>query len=406
MTNFKKQIFAAITSVALLANVTGSAFAATTSVEISGNGRDSVNDATVSNSSTTSVVQNNIADVNNNIQVNSNTGGNRANDNSGEVYVRSGDAVTDVTVVNDLNRNTARLDCCTTGGTNVKIGGNLRDSDNSVTLSQDNSKNAFQTNVASVTNNVDVDAKTGNNHANDNLGGSVDVRSGATETVIGLFTKANDNKLLVGGGNSAGAGDVSALVMGNGRNSTNDIDLSMTRDLNVLQSNYAVVTNSVDVDAVTGKNHANDNSGEVMIRSGHALTGVLVDNMVNFNAAAVDCGCLLGNVSAKISDNLRDSENDITLTLDDSREVFQTNLSDLNNDLYVDGKTGNNHANDNLSGDTDPAIHSGHAISEFEVRNTGNTNTFGTSFAMPGTGSQVNLTWNWASMMAAFGMSM
>lgn len=206
---------------------------------------------------------------------------------------------------------------------------------------------------------------------------------------------------------SAFAATTTLEVSGNGRNSTSDVTLNNNSTTSVVQNNVASVDNTIKVNSNTGGNKANDNSGDVMIRSGEATTLVGIDNSVNFNVAALDCGCLLGDVHSKIANNLRDSDNAITASLDDSKAVFQTNVSDLHNNADVDAKTGDNKANDNLGGIyVDPYLKSGDATSVFDVKNAGNENTYGTSFVMPGTGSHVELSWNWASMMAYFGMSM
>ena len=287
MTNLKKQIFSAMTAGALLLNVATPALAGTT-LEISGNGSDSDNTVDVSTSNNTAVVQNNEAHVNNNIKVESNTGENTADDNTGgDVEIETGDADTEVNVSNSLNSNQASVDCCNEGDTEVKISGNGSDSDNEIDLNLDNSTVVTQENDAKIGNEVDVDSDTGDNSADDNTG------------------------------------------------------------------------------------------GDVVIETGDADAEVNIDNMVNFNAADVDCGCVL-DLTAKIAGNGTESDNKIKADVEGGSEVFQDNAICLDNSGDVDADTGDNDAEDNTgSVDSDPSITTGDADTNVSVENSGNANSYG-----------------------------
>ncbi len=76
MTNTKKRIASVAASVAMLLNLTAPVLGST--IVISGNGSGSDNDAVVSIDSSTTVLQSNVADVNNTVDVAANTGGNTA----------------------------------------------------------------------------------------------------------------------------------------------------------------------------------------------------------------------------------------------------------------------------------------------------------------------------------------
>jgi len=335
MTNMKKQILSAMTAGALLLNVATPALAGTT-LEISGNGSNSDSEVKVNNSNNTTVVQNNDAKVNNDIKVNSNTGDNSASDNTGgEVKVETGDADTEVNVSNSLNTNAAKVDCCQSGDTELKISGNGTKSDNKIDLDQSNKTEVFQTNKADVNNKVDVDSNTGDNDADDNTGGNVKIDTGDASTTVNVGTTANANSAVVGG-HGGEAGSLSAWVTGNGSDSDNDIYLDVDAATTLVQDNEADVDNHVYVDAETGDNDAEDNTGgDVMIETGDADADVTIDNMVNFNAADVDCGCVL-DLTAKVAGNGTDSDNKIKADLESGKDVHQDNNSDLNNKGKVD----------------------------------------------------------------------
>jgi len=382
MTNFKKQIFSVMTAGVMVLNLATPAMA--TTITVSGNGSDSDNEVKFEQEHTTDVEQYNTADVENKVNVTSNTGNNDAEDNTGgNVGIDTGDSKSTVSVNNTLNSNSADVDCCVGGDTDIEISGNGADSNNDVDVDRKNNVWLDQINEANVDNDVDVDSDTGNNDAEDNTGGDVTIMTGDADTTVRLSTVANANIARVGSA-SANGGSLSARILGNGADSDNDIDLDFDDEVDVEQWNTADVNNEVDVDSDTGDNDAEDNTGgDVIIDTGDADTLVTVDNMVNFNAAEVDCGCLLDDILAKVSGNGSDSDNKIELDLDSETEAVQGNEFDCAGkdscaDVDVDSDTGDNKAEDNTTQpDGDPSIETGDADTTVEVENSANSNVFG-----------------------------
>ena len=426
MTNFKKQTFSVLAAGAMLLNVASPVLASTT-IEISGNGSGSDNKTVVESTNTTTVNQNNTANVTNNLKTNADTGDNNANYNTGgDVEIKTGNADVTASVSNNLNSNAAEVDCCAANNTDVEISNNGSKSDNYVGLVNTNSTTLNQKNVANVTNDVDVKADTGDNKAGANTGGAVSITTGKAIVDVDVKTVANRNVAKIGSGNSATpTPSASFKIIGNGSGSDNKIEAELTNDTKLNQSNTANIGNEVDVDADTGDNKANYNTGgDVVINSGYpggANVTVDVDNMVNFNAADVDCGCefdVLAKISgngAEADDNHHDwwkkwwdkDENYIGLTLDNVQAVNQGNLANLTNDVDVDdAETGDNEASYNTGeANTDPSITTGAAVSDTSVSNSGNTNTLGDlSFEMPEM-PDFEFSFNFAAMMAFFGMS-
>ena len=137
MTQLQTKIATAIATGAVLLSSVAPAFAAETDLVISGNGRDSTSNIGVSQNNTNTVSQTNTANINNNTTVNTNTGGNKANDNLGDVHVTSGDANANVNIQNRANSNVADVGCnCDQGGAQVVVSGNLRGSSNSMDKSE------------------------------------------------------------------------------------------------------------------------------------------------------------------------------------------------------------------------------------------------------------------------------
>lgn len=384
MTKFTKKILSVLSTGVLLASSATPVFAGTTIV-VSGNGSDSDNTAAVSVTSERAVVQENVANISNDVDADANTGENDASDNTGgDVSVDTGDAKTDVTVSNSVNSNSAEVDCCPSGDTEVVISGNGTESDNTVELEQKSETGVFQGNDADVSNDVDADAKTGGNDADDNTGGDVEIDTGKATSIVDVSTSANVNSAKVGGAGDD-TGELSAWITGNGSDTDNAIALALEHATAVVQENEADIDNDVDADAFTGWNDADDNTGgDVLIDTGDAKADVEVDNLVNFNWADVDCGCLL-DLLAKVSGNGTDSDNEIKAEFEDALEAFQGNDADLDNDVDADAKTGKNDAEDN-TGDVeggDPSIDSGNALDEVVVSNSGNANSYGVGFEFP-----------------------
>lgn len=376
-----KKIASAVAISALLVNsFASSAFAATT-IQLSGNGTGSDNSADVDRSNTTVVTQTNNAVINNSVDADADTGNNDANDNTGgDVTIETGDADVVVDVFNKVNSNEASVENCNCDGdTEVLIQGNGSHSENEVELEQSNLVDVFQDNYAYVKNDVDADAKTGKNDADDNTGGDVSIKTGDADVSVDLATLANHNSAQVKG-HGDGDGLVSARILGNGTGSDNDIDLDLSNQVIVTQLNDAKVYNDVDADADTGDNDANDNTGgDVSIKTGDADVDVEVDNLLNFNWADVDCGCVQ-DLLAKIDGNGSYSESEIEFELDEYTDAFQDNFAYVDNYLDdVEAKTGKNDADDNTGSvhGGDPSIETGDADTDVNVNNEANVNHVG-----------------------------
>lgn len=397
MTKTQKKVISFVASAALLVNTALPVFAQT--IEVTGNGADSNNTAHVDSSSTTTVGQTNAANISNNVSVSSSTGANDANKNTnGNVQVQTGDATTVTKVSNTANSNVADVKGCCATDANVVIGGNGADSQNKANLDLSSTTTVNQTNAADLQNNVDAKSSTGKNDANKNTGGTVDVQTGDATTKVVIDNTANQNLAKVGGDSSTG-GSVTLKIWGNGADSKNDIKLDLDRSLTLLQTNAADVQNNVEAKADTGYNKANENTGgDVSVSTGDATTGVGITNTANFNAASLDCGCLL-DVLAKIADNGADSHNKIKAELDSTQSLWQTNAFECTekgldpvwyeshgcNNVDAKSKTGGNDAKENTgvtSGDP-TSVQTGDAGSLVQLDTTANSNVIGSMPSWP-----------------------
>lgn len=428
MNKIQKKIATVVAAGSLFVQVALPAIGATTTLEITGNGSGSDNEVELETNYTTTVVQQNHTSIQNDIEIDADTGNNDLDGNTGgDVSLRTGDIDVEVGLTNVANSNVANVENC--GGclmdTEVLISGNGSDSDNEVELEFNNKTELFQFNTAWIDNKVDVNAETGYNDVDDNTQGDIVVRTGDIDVEISATTMANMNSAVVMG-NGNGGGSLSAQIIGNGSDSDNEIELELSNWKTLVQNNWTAIHNDIDVDADTGNNDVDDNTGgSVGMLTGDIDVEVMVDNMAGFNWASLDC-CFLDNILAKISGNGSDSNSEIEATIDAGMDVFQTNscgfgfdgpISALmsqpifgglcfDNDIDVDAQSGDNDIDDSTGAvDSDPLLITGDIEVEVEASNTGGSNVFGADngfdFDWPNVGGMnLNFSFNLMSVLA------
>jgi len=256
--------------------------------------------------------------------------------------------------------------------TTIVISGNGAGSDNAAQVTSTNSTSITQTNDAKISNDVSSTAKTGGNDAKFNTGGDVTVNTGNAKVTSNVSTSVNSNAASVACCGTSGA-DV--LISGNGANTDNQVNPTLTNSVSVGQSNKAYVNNDVRGTADTGNNDAKSNTGgDVMVKTGNAEVGATITNKANSNSAEVGGGSAVvtPEASFKILGNGAGSENYITASLANSTAIAQSNNADLKNKVSADAKTGDNDANFNVGGDV--TVDTGNAKAGADVSNSANFN--------------------------------
>src|SRR3989344_4667592 len=362
MIDFKRKLATGLATGAILANAFSPLAFAGTTITISDNGSGSNNEVNFDQDSRIDVDQDNTAHVNNDVNVDAETGHNDANNNTGdgEVSIDTGNAEANVNVSNTLNANSANVACCPSGNTDLKISGNGANSDNTINYDLYSNTDVNQDNDAYVDNDVNVEVNSGDNDANGNTGdGGVSITTGNAKGNVWLSTAANFNHAMIGG--NGGGGTLSLWITDNGYGTDNDINADLDSRLDLDQDNHAHVNNDVNVDADTGHNDANNNTGdgEVSIDTGNAEANVNVSNTLNANSANVAC-CPSGNTDLKISGNGANSDNTINYDLYSNTDVNQDNDAYVDNNVNVEVNSGENDANGN-TGDGGVSITTGNA---------------------------------------------
>lgn len=178
----------------------GSGNGGNVTVNLSGNGEASDNNADVTLGSANFLTQANDAHVVNNVSAFSNTGGNDADSNTGgNTHVSTGTANDHVTVSNAANFNGADLsncDCVT--GLDATISGNGHESDNNINFSSNENSNVLdQGNLFDGLNHVFGHSKTGWNSASSDTDGSTFLSTGGSNDTTTVSNQANSN--VIGG---------------------------------------------------------------------------------------------------------------------------------------------------------------------------------------------------------------
>lgn len=272
-----------------------------TSLNISGNGAVSDNSISVDKNSMTNLNQQNNANVTNDVSSKANSGKNTADFNTGgDVTIGTGPAITSVDVRTNANRNVASIG--SNGGRggdlDVNVTGNGAFSDNGVDVDLDKNVNLNQNNNASIYNDVDVKANSGDNGAFANTGGDVVIGTGSARARAVVDNAVNFNWANLEA--CCVAGDVNVKIAGNGAggfgfgnnslfggSADNSVNLDLSNDQNVGQNNDAALMNGVYANAKSGYNSVDFSVGfdgtDPSILTGAAEDVTVVSNTGNTN---------------------------------------------------------------------------------------------------------------------------
>ena len=232
------------------------------------------------------------------------------------------------------------------------ITGNGSDSDSDIEFQSSNETVISQVNKTEVENKIKVSADTGNNSASDNTGGDIHLETGDADVHVEIENVLNSNVAEV---ESCGSciGDAYVEISGNGEGSNNKARLGILNQTALFQDNDADVDNDVKVDAETGNNKADDNTGaDVVVVTGDVDVWVEASTYANSNAASLGASDGDGSdVGVAIIGNGSDTKNGVELALLRGVSVVQDNQTEIENDFEIWGSSGDNSASDNTGGD-------------------------------------------------------
>jgi len=253
------------------------------------NGSGSTNQVQGEQTASVNVTQANKADVTNDVTVAGTTGDNFASDNSaGSAAVTTGDVSTNIGISNNTNGSAAVSGCCPNGiaqNGQAGISGNGSQSTNAISFTSSFKGNAAIKNTASVANSITGYLSTGSSRANDN-NGNVSITTGNIAVSENIFNKVNAAFVSLG---SRVNSDSVLKIYGNGTGSDNTITDDFSDTVVTAVNSQAQIFNNDFWKLVTGDNKANDNTGEVEIKTGDIQFEQNIENDANISVVAVTC---------------------------------------------------------------------------------------------------------------------
>ncbi len=192
-----------------------------------------------------------------------------------------------------------------------------------------------------------------------------------TKKIIAIFSSV----LLLAGSALPVLAQSTVTISGNGSDTNNVANVTVTQTTQVSQTNTADITNTVNASADTGDNDANHNTGgSVSVDTGNANTDVTISNTANTNVADVDnCNCGSGDVEVLVSGNGDDSNNTANTTLQNTVTLGQTNVANVTNNVEkARSDTGDNDANHNTGGSV--SVSTGNATTSVDLSTNANAN--------------------------------
>lgn len=258
----------------------------------------------------------------------------------------------------------------------ISVSDNGSGSSNEVSVSSQSETTVNQSNTAVIENNVTTNANTGNNSADNNTGGDTSITTGNITTNTTVSNEnINNNSAQVPSGGSVGG---NVTISGNGSFSNNSVSAVANHTTHVTQNNIANITNNTTTNANTGYNSANNNSGDVTIKTGSITAETTIKNKnINNSIAKILGGCnenctITHDMILKIFGNGTGSVNNLLFSTDDTKTYTSNNLANIYNDVVHNLNTGGNSANGNNG---DVAIITGDVKSTINITNEANSST-------------------------------
>lgn len=329
----------------------------------------------------------------------------------------TGNASSNGGITNFGNTNVSTWGAGGTGGTGngVTNNGNGAASTNngSTTTNHNNANN--QNNGAGITNDYIGFASTGSNFVSygNGISGLVTGDANVSGTILnGINTNVFGNAEFTVAGSHVGdivllapnntgtctatcvPGNLSAKNNGNGVFSDNNATNSANTNTTTSQGNNADVVNNLTLTAVSGKNDSSYNVGDSSITTGDANAAGTILNAINTNVAGgglyvinvvgdlvgdiilpvvTGGGCCGGNGNGTVANanNGAFSSNNASNSSSNTNTTTQANAADIQNNVHLNGNTGENMANFNTG---DNGVETGKVSLSTKVVNVSNIN--------------------------------
>lgn len=224
----------------------------------------------------------------------------------------------------------------------LAISGNGSGSDSEVALEVTQETVVEQTNEAEVANDIQVEANTGDNQTSGNTGEGSSIQTGDINTHTEVENNLNTSTVEVG---CCEPQQSNLTIAGNGTDSQNSVDLSLSQQTVVIVDQKAKLLNQIGISANTGDNTANDNLDQVEIKTGNISGSADIQNSINNTDIGANSSSF--NINILVKDNGSGSVNNINLKLHKNVLIERNNVADLLNEIIFSGNTGGNQADGN-----------------------------------------------------------
>lgn len=415
-----------------------------TNVANIGNGSGSNNAASLDSETNSNTLQDNNANVGNNLFQNTTTGKNDASQNVGDAIIKTGDANTSGTIITNVNTNidgvsvsqfqvddvhtgdlvldfTANCIINCGGSVLAANSGNGSNSNNSASIDTLSNDNTFQNNDASVENSLILSSNSGDNKTSQNTGGDSFIQTGDANVSANVLTFANNNfsgnvifgvvdifgtlngdiiltdeaiaQILGGSCATCPPNNTTASNTSNGSNSDNNVLVNQETNNNTFQTNNANIQNNLNLTATTGENSAGQNTGgDTFIQTGNSDINAQTVNIANSNVdgdnwwlvivnkAGQWVGQLLGAPTGSLVAGSQGSE----FTISDTGEITATNKgngSDSTDNAAVNQQSNNTTVQTNNANIVNNLDLSANTGGNDASQNTGGSNTIKTGDA-------------------------
>jgi hypothetical protein len=320
-------------------------------------------DTSKTQSTNTTVTNNNDATVNQVATGSANTGGNTADrnisygGNAGDI--QTGNAAVNTGLSTDVNHNTTNIsNVCPDLTSNVTVYNTGNDLSHTSATSNTCSTSVTNNNKATINQVANSNASTGNNQAERNIsfGGSAgQILTGNANVGTVMVTHGNENTTIVGGQSNHGtAGSGANVYIVNTGDGAYLLDPPNSSTNTTVTNNNTLNANQVTSTATnTGNNQANGNINQHgdagAIQTGDASVNTVLGIQANTNETAISgsAGSATSNLNLiNTGDNLKSHTG---TSVDNSTTVTNNNQATINQDVVAAANTGNNQANRNIA---------------------------------------------------------
>lgn len=259
----------------------GSVLAATGEATNDTTGANSENEASIEVENKVKIENKNHTDVDNKAKAEANTGSNDALSNTGNGEIDTGDIDVALNIANILGIDDEYLAGLGFDEWDIEVGNSHTgyNSKNEAEAEIENELKVKNKNHTDIDNKVCLKLNTGYNRANSNTG------NGSVETGDISFSGDWENEVSnswgIGGGiDLPTGGDISASNSNTGANSENEAEVEIKNKVEVENKNHTDIDNNLYLNANTGKNTANYNTGNGTVETGDITGEVNFSNTV------------------------------------------------------------------------------------------------------------------------------